>query len=149
VIRIAGVVVMWVALVTVVAWAGPAAAQVTTAPQPTTTAVLRTTTTAPPNTEPPPDTTAVTAPPTTRARASTTAPRGTTTTTVGTTTTHTLLPPPSIAPQDPGAPPTGSTQSGQISSVFYVLSILGFVTAIALLAAQWFLTRPGRRGWTL
>ncbi|MEY2567740.1 MAG: hypothetical protein QOE35_2269 [Actinomycetota bacterium] len=146
--RIAGVLVVWV---TLVAWAGPAAAQIgsTTTRAPTTTRPIIVTTTAPPDTEPPPETTAVTAPVTTRARASTTAPRGTTSTTAGTTTTHTLLPPPSVAPQDPGAPPTGSTQSDRISSVFYVLSILGFVTAIALLSAQWFLTRPGRRGWTL
>lgn len=123
----------------------PAAAQVvTTEPPPTT----QPPTTQPPVTEPPvtePETTAVTAPPTTRARPATTR---VTTTTIGTTTSLTLLPPPSVRPQDPQAAPIGSEQSDRLSSFFVWLSILGFVAAIGMLVSQWFLTRPGRRGWT-
>ncbi|MDQ1373119.1 MAG: hypothetical protein QOJ09_457 [Actinomycetota bacterium] len=143
--RLSGVVIgLWIVLS-----AGPAGAQVTTQPPPTTrppdTTVPITTAPEPPPTEP--QTTVATAPPPTRPRSSTT--RNTTSTTAGPTTTHSLLPAPAVAPQDPAVPPTGSTQSDRISSFFYVLSILGFATAIALLTAQWFLTRPGRRGWTL
>jgi cobalamin biosynthesis Mg chelatase CobN len=118
--------------------AAPAVAQVTV-PEPTT----EPPTTQPPATEPP--TTQVTVPPTTRPRSTTTR---ATSSTVGTTTTVTLLPPPSVVPQDPAVPPSGSNQSDHISSTFLVLPILGFVVAILVLVAQWFLTRPGRRGWT-
>jgi hypothetical protein len=103
--------------------------------------------TEPPTTEPPttlPPTSE--APTTTRARPSTT--RGSTST-VASTTTITLLPPPSIQPADPEQPPPGSTQSDEISPVFLWLSVIGFATGVALLGAQWFLTKPGRRGWTL
>lgn len=130
---------MWLVLA-----ATPAGAQITTEP-PQSTQPLPT---APPTTEPPPDTTPSTAPPPTRPRPSTTK-GGSTTTTVAVTTTITLLPPPSVAPQDPAVPPTGSTQSDRISSFFAVLSIVGFLAAIGMLLAQYFLTKPGREGWTL
>lgn len=138
--------------VTGVLWtlgSAPASAQVVSTDPPTT----RPPTTLPPTTQPPPPpvtepaTTAVTAPPTTRPRVSTT--RSATSTSIATTTTHTLLPPPSVAPQDPQASPVGSEQSDHLSGVFVVLSILGFVTGIGLLGSQWYLTRPGRQGWTI
>jgi hypothetical protein len=44
------------------------------------------------------------------------------------------------------APKTGT---GQISGTFAVVSLLGFVVALGMLGLQWYLTRPGRRGWTL
>ena len=123
----------------------PAGAQVvTTDPPPTT----QPPTTQPPATQPPvteSPTTAATVPPTTRPRPATTR---VTTTTIGTTTSLTLLPPPSVRPQDPALARTGSEQSDHLSSFFVWLSILGFLTAIGLLVSQWFLTRPGRRGWT-
>jgi hypothetical protein len=139
--RVAGRALALGALLVVLA-ALPAGAQIVSTTDPPVT-------TAPPSTEPPvteAPTVPPTAPPSTRARVSTT--RGVTSTTIATTTTHTLLPPPSVVPQDPSASPTGSAQSDHISSVFVVASILGFVVAIALLTSQWFLTRPGRRGWT-
>ena len=132
----------------------PAGAQVVpTDPPPTDPPTTRPPTTRPPTTQPPTTeppvteapTTAATAPPSTRPRTATTK---VTTTTIGTTTSLTLLPPPSVRPQDPEAPPIGSEQSDHLSSVFVWLSILGFLTAIGLLVSQWFLTRPGRRGWT-
>ena len=135
---------------TALLWAlavSPAAAQVVTTDPPPTTQPPTTLppTTQPPVTEPPVTEPATTAPPTTRARPGTTR---VTTTTIGTTTSLTLLPPPSVRPQDPQAAPIGSEQSDRLSSFFVWLSILGFLTAIGLLVSQWFLTRPGRRGWT-
>jgi hypothetical protein len=128
--------------------AAPAAAQVTTTQPPNTEPP---TTPPPPVTDPPvtdPPTTPAPAPTTTRPRTSTT--RGTTTTSgPATTTTIRLLPPPSVAPQDPAAAPVGTTQSDHISSAFVWMSILGFLFFAAILVSQWFLTRPGRRGWTL
>ena len=136
-----------VLLAGVLLWAATAptvSAQVTTIPP---TAPPQTT--QPPVTDPPataPPTTPAPAPATTRPRSSTTRP---TTTVPATTTSLRLLPPPSVAPQDPTAAPVGTTQSDHISSVFVWLSILGFVLFVALLGSQWFLTRPGRRGWTI
>jgi hypothetical protein len=125
--------------------AAPAVAQIIEPPPSTQPPPTQPPSTQPPVTEPP----ATVAPPTTaRPRSSTTRP-GSTTTGVTTTTTIRLLPPPSVAPQDPSAAPVGSTQSDHISSVFVWLSILGFVTTVGLLVGQWFLTRPGRRGWTI
>jgi hypothetical protein len=137
-----------VAVLVVLLWAAtaaPAFAQVVTTQPPVTQPPV----TQPPVTEPPvtePPTTAVPAPTTTRPRTSTTR---SSTTVPATTTSIRLLPPPSVAPQDPQAAPIGSKQSDHISSFFVWLSILGFVLAIALLVSQWFLTRPGRRGWTI
>jgi hypothetical protein len=127
-------------LVLLVLTAAPVGAQTSTLP---TEPITEPPTTEPPVTEPP--TTQATLPPTTRPRPSTTR---ATTSTIGTTTTVTLLPPPSVAPQEPVAAPSGSDQSSHMGSAFVVLSILGFVVAILVLAAQWFLTKPGRRGWT-
>ena len=137
-----------VLLLSAVLWtavAAPAGAQVVTTQPP----VTQPPTTQPPVTDPPatePPTTPVPAPSATRPRTSTTR---STTTVPATTTSIRLLPPPSVAPQDPTAAPIGSKQSDHISSVFVWLSILGFVVMIGLLVTQWFLTRPGRRGWTI
>lgn len=54
----------------------------------------------------------------------------------------------------PGPPPVTlplatATQSGSISPVFPILGGVGLMTFVGLLVAQWFLTRPGRRGPTL
>jgi hypothetical protein len=136
-----------VVLLGVVLWtaaASPAVAQIaTTQPPPTVPPTTQPPVTEPPVTEPP---TTVPAPTTTRPRTSTTR---SSTTVPATTTSIRLLPPPSVAPQDPTAAPIGTTQSDHISSFFVWLSILGFVVMIGLLVSQWFLTRPGRRGWTL
>ena len=132
------------ALVVCAASATPVLAQITTLPPATDPP-----TTPPPATDPPatdPPTTPVPAPTTARPRSTTSRP---TTTVPATTTTVRLLPPPSVAPQDPAAAPVGTTQSDHISSAFVWMSILGFALAVALLVSQWFLTRPGRRGWTL
>ena len=137
-----------VALLTVLLWsaaAAPASAQVATTQPP----ITQPPTTQPPVTEPPvtqPPTTPVPAPTTTRPRSTTTR---STTTVPATTTSLRLLPPPSVAPQDPTAAPIGTTQSDHISSVFVWFSVLGFLLAVVLLVSQWFLTRPGRRGWTI
>ena len=118
----------------------------------------------PPTTSPPPPTV-----PTTQAPTPTTAPVGgvvsTTpkptppTTTVRRTTTSSSLPPsttlftvptPEANPASGGAPSAAPrTGSGEISGFYALLSVFGFATVAALLAAQWFLTRPGRRGRTL
>jgi hypothetical protein len=135
-------------MLSVVLWtaaAAPAGAQVVTTQPP----ITQPPTTQPPVTDPPatePPTTPPPAPTTTRPRTSTTR---STTTVPATTTSIRLLPPPSVAPQDPTAAPIGSKQSDHISSFFVWLSVLGFVVMIGLLVAQWFLTRPGRRGWTI
>lgn len=138
-----------VLVVGLVLWAAagaPAAAQVTTTQPPSTQPPI----TDPPVTDPPatdPPATPAPAPTTTRPRTATT--RGSTTTVPATTTTIRLLPPPSVAPQDPTAAPVGTAQSDHISSAFVWMSILGFLLFVALLVSQWFLTRPGRRGWTI
>jgi hypothetical protein len=132
------------ALVVWAAGSTPAIGQVTTLPPATQPPTTQPPVTEPPVTEPP--TTPVPAPTTTRPRSSTTR---STTTVPATTTTVKLLPPPSVAPQDPTAAPVGTTQSDHISSVFVWMSILGFVFFVGMLVSQWFLTRPGRRGWTL
>jgi hypothetical protein len=135
---------MVLALVVWAASSTPAVAQITTLPPATDPPTTQPPATEPPATDPP--TTPVPAPTTARPRSTTSRP---TTTVPATTTSITLLPPPSVAPQDPTAAPIGTTQSDHISSAFVWMSILGFLLFVALLVSQWFLTRPGRRGWTL
>lgn len=101
-----------------------ASSTTTTAPPTTTTAPPATTTTAKPR----PTTTKA---PTTTEKATTTIP----TPAAVSTTTTTIVP--------------ISKHSGHFSPVFSVLAFVGFVGGFGLLVLQWFLTKPGREGWTL
>ena len=135
-----------------VAWATQITLPGTTLPRVTTT--VGTTSTTPP-------TTAAATTTTHPATTATTAPRSTTapppppsvsSTEAPTTTTPTSVPVSTIPA--PGPPPVTlplatATQSGSISPVFPILGGVGLVTFVGLLLAQWFLTRPGRRGPTL
>jgi hypothetical protein len=93
------------------------------------------------------------APATTKPTTVVTRPRVVTTTTSSTvaptTTSTTLAPLPAPAPAPVTLPLATASQSGNISAVFPILSGFGFVVLIGLLTAQWFLTKPGRRGPTL
>jgi hypothetical protein len=102
----------------------------------------------------PPSSSSVATTPTTRRTTATTRPRvaGTTTSpsTTSTSTTSTTLPPiPAPAPAPVTLPLASAAQSGSIGAFFPILSAIGFVTLIGLLTAQWFLTKPGRKGPTL
>lgn len=120
---------------------------------------------------PPPSTTTTTAPPTTTTteqpsttttRASTTttlAPAATTTTRPSPTTTargSTTTAPTTTAPAGDEPPPATSTtlietigENAELPRAFPFLSVAGLVVLVVALVAQWFLTRPGRRGPTL
>jgi hypothetical protein len=80
-------------------------------------------------------------------------PRGTTTTTLPPDTTTvpptTVAPLPAVAPPPVTLPLATTAQSGHVSAVFPILGGLGLVSFTGLLAAQWMLTKPGRRGPTL
>jgi hypothetical protein len=70
-------------------------------------------------------------------------------TTVSSTTSSTLASIPN-GPTPPSTLPLQSKQtSAHVSPVFPVLSGIGAAVVAAMLALQWFLTRPGRKGWTL
>jgi hypothetical protein len=123
---------------------------------PTATVPRITTTTAStvPTTPPSSSTVSTTPVPTTAPRTATTRARGgaTTTTTTPpptTTTSTTLAPLPAAAPPPVTLPFASTVESGNISSFFPVMSGIGIFALICLLAAQWFLTSPGRRGPTL
>jgi len=129
-----------------------AAAQETTVLPPQTTAPPETT--APPRTTAPPQTTAT---PTSAPAQTTVAPSTTrrTTTTIPPSTTSPeqlpTLPPAETAPPAPGATTVDTTDvtaielDSRVSPIFPALSIGGFVTALLIVATQWFLTRrPGR-----
>jgi cobalamin biosynthesis Mg chelatase CobN len=72
-----------------------------------------------------------------------------TSSTVARTTTIFTVPTPAATPSGVSPSAAPRTGTGQISGTFAVLSIVGFVVVAGLLGLQWFLTRPGRRGWTL
>jgi hypothetical protein len=79
-----------------------------------------------------------------------TRPKGTTTTSSSTTTTSTTIAPiPAAAPTPVTLPLASEPQSANISPFFPILSGLGVFTFVALLVAQFFLTKPGRDGPTL
>ncbi len=118
-----------------------------TLPTPTIVTTPPTVTTAPPVTAPPFSVT-----PTTRRFVPVTQPRvpGPTTTVAATTTTSTTIAPiPAGAPPPVTLPLASEPQSANISPIFPIMSGIGFFALVALLTAQWFLTRPGRRGPTL
>lgn len=131
-------------IVGIVVWTTwPAGAQVTIPTSPTTTTRRQTTTTQPATTTTAPGGGgAVTT--TTRRGATTTAP----TTTAPPRTTSTI-PTPAPSPATTAAPEPLAKHSGRFSPVFSWLFALGLLSGIGLLVLQWFLTRPGRHGWTL
>jgi hypothetical protein len=118
----------------------PARAQLPVTTTTSTTAKPTTTTSAP--------TTTTTAAPTT----TTAKPRPTTTkppTTVSTLPATTTIPTPAAVSTTTTAPTPISKHSGHFSPVFSVLAFMGLLGGLGLLALQWFLTKPGREGWTL
>nr|MDQ6948186.1 hypothetical protein [Actinomycetota bacterium] len=66
-----------------------------------------------------------------------------------TTTSTTVASIPAAAPAPVTLPLASAAQSGSVSALFPILSGIGLVVLIALLAAQWLLTKPGRNGPTL
>lgn len=139
-------------------WAGTLALGVpfaTAQVGPSTSNTTQPSTTILPTTEPPPSTTAppTTQRPSTTAGPSTTRPPRTSTTKPGATssTARATLPPPSV--QGGGPPDTFAARrpppSGRMSPVLAWLGGVGLLTGFGLLALQWFLTKPGRHGWTL
>ena len=101
--------------------------------KPTTTTAAPTTTTAAPST-------------TTTARPRPTTTRPLTTTTQRTTTT---IATPTPEPTTTTTLTAVSNHSGRFSPVLTWLAVLGLLSGIGLLVLQWFLTKPGRQGWTL
>ncbi|MDQ1415567.1 MAG: hypothetical protein QOF81_1180 [Acidimicrobiaceae bacterium] len=102
----------------------------------------------------PPSSSSVSTTPTSRKPTGTTRPRVTATTTTTTppsttTTSTTVAPIPAPAPAPVTLPLASAAQSGSIGAFFPILSAIGIVTLIGLLTAQWFLTKPGRKGPTL
>ena len=65
------------------------------------------------------------------------------------TTSTTVAPIPAPAPAPVTLPLATAAQSGSIGAFFPILSGIGLVAFAALLGAQWFLTKPGRKGPTL
>jgi hypothetical protein len=126
-----GLLVLWVAM-------PPARAQL---PISTTTTTKPATTT----TRPVTSTSAASTTTTAKPRPTTTRPKSTTT---GRPTTTIPTPPPA-APTTTTTVVPRSKNSGKFSPVFTVLAFFGFLAAIGLLVLQWFLTKPGRHGWTL
>jgi hypothetical protein len=109
----------------------------------TTTTRLATTTTAKPVT--------TTAAPATTVKPATTAVRATTTS--SSSSTVVTIPgggaPPQVTAPPSTIPLTTHESNGHVSPVFPALGVAGLVAVVAMLGAQWFLTRPGRgRGWT-
>jgi hypothetical protein len=123
----------------------PAAAQVTIPttstttsrlPKPTSTTARPTTTQAPAATIAPTPTTAKPKPTTSTAPPTTESPT-------------TTIPTPVASPSTTEAIVPISRNSGHFSPALTVLALFGLLTGIGLLVLQWFLTRPGRVGWTL
>ena len=112
----------------------PSTTSTTSRPNPTTTAKPAATTTSAPTG---PTTTA-------RPRSSTTAPPQT-----APQRTTSTIPTPAPSPTTTEAPLPLSRHSGHFSPTLSVLAVFGLLAGLGLLAWQWFLTRPGRRGWTL
>lgn len=153
---VASVAVAGWAAATVSGLAPPALAQIST----TASTARPTTTVIPTTTDPPPSTTPTTKPTTTtterstttKAPATTAAPRSTTTAKDerAPTTARPTIPGPG---DDGSGPPATFAQrgphSGSMSPVLTWLSALGLLGGLGMLAGQWFLTRPGRDGWTL
>jgi len=94
----------------------------------------------------PPSTTSTTKAP---ATGPTTTRRPSTTTTTAPQRTTTTIATPAPAPTTTAVPTPVSRHTGDFSPVFTWLTVLGLVAFVGLLALQWFLTRPGRQGWTL
>lgn len=114
----------------------------------------------PPTTNPPPTVPPTEVPTTERPGGvvTTAPPRPATTAVRRTTTSSSLLPSttlftvptPAETPAGPATPTAApKTGNGEISGFYALLSGFGFLAVIGLLALQWYLTRPGRRGWTL
>jgi hypothetical protein len=71
----------------------------------------------------------------------------------------TTAPPPptstTVASISPGTAPPSTLPlatrppSAHVAAIFPMLSVLGFLLVVAMLALQWFLTKPGRSGKTL
>jgi hypothetical protein len=132
------------------ALAGPATSQIF--PTPTTRTIRTTTTTAPSTTAAssttvPQSTTATSVKKTSTTFAKTSSTAATTSSSSTTSTTLGSIPggtaPPSTLPLQTKA------TSAHVSPVFPVLSGIGATVVALMLALQWFLTRPGRKGWTL
>ena len=121
----------------------------------TTTAGFATVPTVSTTLSPPTSTSAITTP--TTVRTSTTLrprvfePTTSSTSTSSTTTTSTTLaaPLPPIAQPPVTLPLANAVESGSINAFFPIMSGIGLSLLVILLAAQWFLTKPGRRGPTL
>jgi serine/threonine-protein kinase len=136
--RVAGLVIAAMAAVAVLRI--PAGAQVpittsTTSSRPITSSTLKPTTTAAPTTAP-----------------STTAkPRSTTTKPTTTTTQRPIstIPTPAANPATTTTVVAVSKHSGKFSPALTYFAFTGLLGGIGLLGLQWFLTRPGRHGWTL
>jgi hypothetical protein len=62
--------------------------------------------------------------------------------------TTTIPTPAQTAPSTTTSTPI-SKHSGHFSPVFTYLAFLGVLAGIGLFVLQWFLTKPGRQGWTL
>ncbi|MDQ1392832.1 MAG: hypothetical protein QOF30_1809 [Acidimicrobiaceae bacterium] len=102
----------------------------------------------------PPSSSSASTTPTTRRPTVSTRPRVTgsttsTSTTSTSTTSTTVAPIPAPAPAPVTLPLASAAQSGSIGAFFPILSAIGIVTLVGLLTAQWFLTKPGRKGPTL
>jgi hypothetical protein len=121
-----------------------------------TTTVPRTTTTRAATTTTSPATTTTSTPPTTQPRATTTTQAPATVATTAAPDTTTVPPPtttvasiPAPAPPPVTLPLGSASQSGSIGAIFPILGGIGLFSLVTLLVAQWFLTKPGRRGPTL
>jgi hypothetical protein len=66
-----------------------------------------------------------------------------------TSTSTTLAPLPTVAPPPVTLPFATASQSGNINAFFPILGAFGLIAFAALVTAQWFLTKPGRKGPTL
>jgi hypothetical protein len=66
-----------------------------------------------------------------------------------TSTSTTVAPLPTVAPPPVTLPFATASQSGNINAFFPILGAFGLVAFAALVTAQWFLTKPGRKGPTL
>lgn len=105
----------------------------------------------------PPTSSSVSTTPTTIERTPTTfrqrvfIPATSSTTAAPTTTTSTTLAAPLPPPAQPPVtlPLANAAESGSINAFFPIMSGVGLGILVILLAAQWFLTKPGRRGPTL
>jgi hypothetical protein len=134
----------WLAVVVFVGigtWAlWPAAAQVTIPTSSTTSSTRPTTST----TRPATSTTAAPGATTTTRRPATTAPPST-----APPRTTSTIPTPATSTPTTAAPEPEPKHSGRFSPLYSWLFGLGLLSGFGLLVLQWFLTRPGRQGWTL